>query len=168
MPPDAAQGPDASMDGPRVLAEFSDYPGFLDAQRRRASELRITLSAEENAAISGLPARYLPKLIGVKPVKRIGPRSFGPILGLLGTKLVMVEDADALARLRMMDERYGRTLKTHNGNLVRSDAVHVTVTYRFLRKIGRMGGLRRAENDPVAANAGGSTRRQRALERHRP
>jgi hypothetical protein len=52
----------------------------------------------------------------------------------------MVPDEKALARMRMMGERYGKTLQTRNDRLVRSGAVHLTVTRRFMRKIARAGG----------------------------
>ena len=79
---------------PRQLAEVTDYPGLLVALRSRADELQV--ARETIDEISGLPARYSGKILGLKQVRRIGMLSLGPLLGALGVKLIMVEDAAAL------------------------------------------------------------------------
>ena len=57
----------AEGDGPRVVAEFSDYAGMLDALRRRVNEL--ALNGERFDEYAGLPRGYLSKLVGAKPVR---------------------------------------------------------------------------------------------------
>jgi hypothetical protein len=52
----------AEGDGPRVVAEFSDYAGMLDALRRRVNEL--ALNGERFDEYAGLPRGYLSKLVG--------------------------------------------------------------------------------------------------------
>jgi hypothetical protein len=132
------------VDTGRIIAEFRDYPGMLDALRARALELKLCVSDDENLALMGLPSNYISKLLRPKPVRRIGPHSLGPILGGFGVKLVMVEDVAAMARLRMLSDKYGKALKTRNGNLVRADSTHVVFSWQFMRKIRRKGGLARA------------------------
>lgn len=127
---------------PRVIAEFCDYPGFVEALRARARELQIAVSDDANLAIMGLPSNYLSKLLRPKPVRRIGPHSMGPILGGFAVKLVMVEDEAALRRLRMLSEKYGKGLKIRNDKLVRSGA---TYRLRYMRKLASKGGTTRAQ-----------------------
>ena len=111
------------------------------------SDLKI--SSDQNAAVAGLPSGYLQKVIGSRPVKKIGAKSFGPILGLLGVRLLMIVDAEAC-------ERYGKRLRTRTESLVRDKAWHVVLTRKFLQKAGRKGGLARTENLTPAEAAQGS------------
>ena len=121
---------------PETLAEFTDYHGMLIALRARAEQRKIAVSGEETAKVAGLPDRYIQKLIGPKPVRRIGMFSLGPILGVLGVKLVLVEDPHAMGK-------YAAKLKERFEPNVRDDATHVTLTHRFMRKIGIKGGAAR-------------------------
>ena len=57
----------AEGDGPRVVAEFSDYAGMLEALRRRVNEL--ALNGERFDEYAGLPRGYLSKLVRAKPVR---------------------------------------------------------------------------------------------------
>jgi hypothetical protein len=105
---------------PRVLAEFSTYPEMLAAFRARANERKIARSSEDTAFVAGLTSGYLAKLLAPKPVRRIGMESLGPVLGVLGVKLVMVEDEQAIARL---DARKDVRLKERNHNLVHDGVI---------------------------------------------
>lgn len=120
-------------DQPRVIASISDYPGLIAAMRTRAAERKIAISSDNSADLAGLPDRYIAKLLGPKPVKRIGMISLGPLLGLLGVRLVMVEDQKAIEALA------GRLME-RNESCVRTGAVHIELSYRFLKKIGAIGG----------------------------
>lgn len=115
------------MTEPRIIAEFSDYNGMLGALRLRAKERNLALSAEENADVSGLPNKYLAKLLGANPIRRLGAISMGPVLAVLGVKLVMVEDAEAL-------KRYAAQVKSHNPNLIHGNTTYFVMTERKLRK----------------------------------
>ena len=84
------------MTEPRVLAEFSDYSGMIAAFRARAAERKIAVSSESASHVAGLTDQYLAKLLAPRPVRRIGMLSLAPMLGVLGVKLVMVEDEEAL------------------------------------------------------------------------
>jgi hypothetical protein len=117
------------------IAEFSDYPGFLNALRLRATELKIAVSGDVNS-VAGLPDAYLQKIIGPRAVRRVGMMSMAPILGVLGVRLVMIEDSSAM-------QRYVGRLRQRDQRLVRSDAFYVTLRKSFFRKIGRDGGTKR-------------------------
>ncbi len=109
------------------LAEITDYDGLVAAMRARAQERKLALSSDENAAIAGLPDKYLPKLIGTNPVRRLGMISLGAVLGVLGVKLLLVADEDA-------ERKFGLRLKTRNEKLVRGTTTYFVLTERKLRR----------------------------------
>ncbi len=117
------------------LATIHDYDGLIAAMRVRAQERKLALSADENAAIAGLPDKYLPKLIGANPVRRLGMASLGAVLGVLGAKLVMVADEEA-------ELKFAKRLKRHNPNLVRS-GTEAQLAERHAARMGRKGGRAR-------------------------
>ena len=121
----------AESEGPRVIADVSSYDQMLAALRLRVNELQI--NGERFDEYSGLPRGYLSKLIGAKPVRRLGMTSFAPVLAGLGLRLLIIEDQDATRRLK-------NRLPPRNRSFVRSVAVHTNLTTRFLRKIGAKGG----------------------------
>jgi hypothetical protein len=121
----------SESEGPRVLADVCSYEHLLAALRARVAELQV--NGERFDEYSGLPRGYLSKLIGAKPVRRIGPTSFQPVLAGLGLRLLVIEDDAATQRLR-------NSLPPRNQSYVRSVAVHGHLTTRFLQKIGRKGG----------------------------
>jgi hypothetical protein len=117
--------------GQRVIGECCDYDGLIAVLRVRATELRT--SRETLDAIAGLPKGYISKLIGARPVRRIGMKALGELLGALGIKCVIVEDQQALERIR-------NRLGTSQIRYMRRAATHkVIVTSKFLRSIGRKG-----------------------------
>lgn len=120
---------------PRIIAEFVDYSGMLDGLRARVRELNV--HGERFDEFAGLPQGYLSKLIGMRPVKRIGMNSLGPLLDALGLKCVLVENEETTKRLK-------NRVKSRNPNLVRAGSTHVVLTWRFMQKIQRAGGRARA------------------------
>jgi hypothetical protein len=128
----------AEGDGPRrVVAEFSDYAGMLEAIRARVNELRVT--GERLDEYVGLPRGYYSKLAGARPIRRLGMTSFAPVLNGLGLKCQFIEDQAATERLK-------NRVPPRNGSYVRADATHVTLTFRFMQKIGRLGAQARVDN----------------------
>ena len=121
----------AESKGPRVIADVSSYEQMLAALRSRVNELQI--NGERFDEYSGLPRGYLSKLIGAKPVRRLGMTSFAPVLAGLGLRLLVIEDNAATERLKAK-------LPPRNQSYVRSVAVHTNLTTLFLRKIGAKGG----------------------------
>jgi hypothetical protein len=117
----------------RIVAEFSDYDGLLVALRARVNEFAI--NGERFDEFAGLPKGYLSKLIGARPVRRIGLTSMGPLFDALGIRCVMIENPVALARLKSR-------LKPRNPSFVRS-GLRIVLTNRFLQSNGRKGGQAR-------------------------
>ena len=66
--------------------------------RRRVAELNISLDTLDH--IAGLPTRYCSKVLRVQPTRGFGQFSLDGLLGALGLMLLVVEDAEALARVR--------------------------------------------------------------------
>ena len=131
-------------EGLRIVGEFVDYPGMLDALRRRVNELQ--LNGERFDEYAGLPRGYLSKLVGANPVRRLGMISFAPVLAGLGLRCLFVEDEAATQRLK-------KRVLPRNSSYARSVASYVTLPRKFMQAIGRKGGLARIAN---------STARQRS------
>lgn len=81
----------------RRLAVVNDYAGFHAALRARVDELQVTFDTIDEVA--GFPSRYTSKLLAPGHTKWIGPMSFDALLGVLGLRLIVVEDVEALARV---------------------------------------------------------------------
>ena len=88
----------AEGDGPRVIAELSNYDELIGGLRLRAAELN--LSGADADRLSGLPERYAQKLLGPNQIRRLGAISLGPFLGALGVRGWLVEDKTAVERLK--------------------------------------------------------------------
>jgi hypothetical protein len=124
---------------PKVLAEVTNYPALIAAFRARANECKIARSHENTANVAGLTNGYLQKLLAPKPVRRIGMESLGPVLGVLGVKLLLVVDDVAMARLQMLGaKREDMKLVERNNNLVHDGVIQTT--RRFMKKIAPCGG----------------------------
>jgi hypothetical protein len=115
----------------RIVGQFSNYNEMMSALRARAAELN--LSGETIDEFSGLPSRYTQKLLGPHQIRKLGAISLGAFLGALAVRGVLVEDRAALERLR-------RQTTPRQAQYARSAAWQVTLTRRFLQKIGKLGG----------------------------
>jgi hypothetical protein len=120
------------LNEPRIIAEFSEYGGFIDGLRARVAELDV--SGQTLDSVAGLPVGYAQKLLGPRQVRRIGLQSMGDLLGALGLKAQLVEDPEAFARVA------GRLNPRKQRQGLRNGVVQVTYTKRFFRKIGLIGG----------------------------
>jgi hypothetical protein len=127
----------AEGEGRRIVAEFSDYAGMLDALRRRVNELQV--NGERFDEFAGLPRGYLSKLVGVRPIRRLGLISLQPVLAGLALRCLFVVDEEAERRLK---ER----VLPRNSSYVRNGATYVTLTTKFLQEIGRKGARARINN----------------------
>jgi hypothetical protein len=95
------------------LATIYDYQGLIGALRVRAEALDVAgLVLDE---ISGLPTGYVNKLLAPIPMKYLGRISMGLLLGALGCKLVLIEDADAMARVQSRLTKRSPDLDRANG-----------------------------------------------------
>jgi hypothetical protein len=79
---------------------FSDYQTLVEACRARADELE--LSRLEIDRLGGLPAGYAGKLLGKDGTggrkKKMWPVALESMLGVLGLKILLIEDEAATAR----------------------------------------------------------------------
>lgn len=116
----------------RVVADFSDYGGMIDAMRARADERRVAITSPGIAELANLPDYYIAKLLSVHPVRRIGMISLGPILSILGVRLLMVEDKNMMERMdRLAIQKFGEPLKPRNEGCVHNGGV---ITFKFSRR----------------------------------
>jgi hypothetical protein len=83
---------------------------MLAALRARVNELQI--NGERFDEFAGLPRGYLSKLIGARPIRRVGMTSLSPLMNALGLRCLFVEDPDGTARLKSR-------LKPRNPSFVR-------------------------------------------------
>lgn len=79
-----------------TLGTAIDYDTLQAVMRRVADERGI--SRESLDELAGCPKGYAGKVLAAAPMKRLGPLTFGPLLQALGLKLLVVDDAEALAR----------------------------------------------------------------------
>ena len=77
------------------LAEFSNYDELVTSLRVCRDQRDISFELLD--LISGLPPGYSAKLLGPRPIRRIGLQSLGDLLGGLGIKGLFVDDPEALA-----------------------------------------------------------------------
>ncbi len=125
---------------PRVLATVTDYPSLLAAFRARATERQIAVSSEQVHHVAGLSDRRISQMLSLRTLQRgkskgrVGMISLGPLLGVLGVKLLMVEDADAL-------RQFGSRLGKRNENLMRNSVStwHMFRSRRDFQEMGRKG-----------------------------
>jgi hypothetical protein len=80
------------------IGTVRSYEDFHRIIRARVESLDISRATV--GEIAGLTAGYANKLLAPRPTKSIGRMAFGVLLGSLGLKLLVVEDAEALARVR--------------------------------------------------------------------
>jgi len=121
---------------PRVIADVNSYEQMLAVLRSRVNELQI--KGVDFDDFAGLPLGYLSKLIGARPIRRLGMTSFGPVLAGLGLRLLVIEDNAATERLK-------NRLPPRNSSFVRA-APSIVLTVRFFKKIGRLGARARVDN----------------------
>jgi hypothetical protein len=108
----------------------------MAALRSRVNELQI--NGERFDEFAGLPRGYLSKLVGVRPIRRLGMQSFQPVLAGLGLRLLVIEDQAATERLK-------NRVPPRNGSYVRA-APSIVFTVRWFKRIGRKGAQARIDN----------------------
>jgi hypothetical protein len=121
----------------RQIATVQDYGELVLAFRARADELRITRDTID--AISGLS--YSSKLLSWPPIRSMGNVSLGAILQTLGLRIHLVEDLEALERINSRMVETGRPDMLGGGKI---GTVTIRISHEKLRRLGRLGGLKRA------------------------
>jgi len=92
----------------RRLAVVSDYAGLVAVLRARADALNVSNLTLDD--VTGLPSGYCGKVLGLKRNRTLGRLSLGLVLQSLGLRLAVLEDPEALARVKPRLEP-----RKHNG-----------------------------------------------------
>jgi hypothetical protein len=86
------------IEHPLALGTCRTADDLRAVMRQRVVELNISLDTVDH--IAGLPTRYCAKVLGLQPTRGFGQFSLDGLLGALGLMLIVVEDAEALARVQ--------------------------------------------------------------------
>jgi hypothetical protein len=93
-----------------LIAEVRSADGWagLVEAFRLAVEARNT-TYEATGDLAGLAPRYVNKLLAPVPIREMDRVSFGPLLGALGVKVLLVDDDEQLATIihRIKPRRHG-------------------------------------------------------------
>jgi hypothetical protein len=159
---------------PRLPAEITDralatvnfesgYQGLIDSFRAVANARRIPITSADVDETAGTPRYFIAKLLSPnamrngKGVRRFGSASLGPLLAILGVKLVVCDDPIAVAR-------YTSKLPTRNEACTHPMLTaksgrggHTLTPLRLLRRMAPLGA--------AARNAALSPRRRSQLAR---
>ena len=99
---------------PRVLAEVRDYDGLHAALRARADQLEVSRLCIDD--LTGLQSGYTAKLLAPVPIKRIGLQSLGPLLTVLGLRLLVAEDAETMRQFApRLEKRQRASVRVASG-----------------------------------------------------
>jgi hypothetical protein len=74
----------------------SDYDSLIEVCRQRAQELEISRSGIDD--LSGCANGFAGKVLGHRQAKKMGKLTLGPMLQVLGLRLMVIEDEAATAR----------------------------------------------------------------------
>ena len=100
------------------------------------------MSRETIDSVAGLTPGHASKMLSPTGIKKIGAKSLPLLLGALELKLLVIKDAEALARIssRLVPRKVRvsmRAVRNRRG-------LHGIVSKKFLRKIAPLGGHARA------------------------
>ena len=126
----------------QILASFTDYEGLRRALNIVRDHRKLSLDTMNT--LIDCPERYFEKILGPRPVRRMGMQSLGWAFGVLGVKCIIVEDPEVWERVQR--QRYFKTRdEAHFISSKHADGKHHVVTWRFLKKISRKGAVARAQ-----------------------
>jgi hypothetical protein len=80
------------------IAVVASYDDLVAALRGRLNETGMTYETAEN--LSGLQPGYISKVLGPRHVRTLGHVSLTLLLGVLGVKLAVIEDAEQTERMK--------------------------------------------------------------------
>jgi hypothetical protein len=86
----------------RQLAVVHDYDGLIAALRQRAEALDVSNATLD--AATGLADGYVGGVLAMNGKRTLGKLSLGLLLSAMGLRLVVVEDREALKRIRPLLE----------------------------------------------------------------
>ena len=146
----------------RAFAIIADYDGFIAAIVARMTAIGIT---HEGLEALGFAKGHVGKILAPNRSKNVGPKTFGPLLQLLGIKLIAVEDEKMTAQMRPHWQKREKSLP-----LLANVRTPPRATWLFSSRSGRKAAKARAESlSPAARSAIGlhavSVRWQREREK---
>jgi hypothetical protein len=138
------------MSAPSILAECHDYRSLITALRTRIAELN--LRCEDIDAAAMFTPRYCAKILGPRLVRPLGPQTMGPMLSVLGLKLMVALDESVApavsqkpqiaASRRMLPNgkrrKSGRTLFTPERSRIANARRLLLLSARRRRQIARI------------------------------
>lgn len=135
-------------------AECHSYDQVIDAFRARAAELLVSCETMEMG--SGLPKGYPAKLLAKPAIKGLGRVSLGPMLWVLGLKIIVAEDpvayANFTAHLDRKKQQFASTgmrqrqRRANTGNSQWGKTINAWRTLKLTRR-------ERSRSARIAANA---------------
>lgn len=156
------------MTEPRTIATIIDYDGLHSAIRARADEIGITREQIDLAA--EWPSGYASKILAPVPFKTLGRQSLGPMLAILGLKVILVEDPEAMAQItesgvrRVRAGRCSKPLQPGLANLPEIRSMVRKELHKTMQRNGRKGGLKSGETR-LLSKAGIPRWKRRAIAR---
>jgi hypothetical protein len=150
----------------RAFATITDYDGFIAAIVARMTAIGIT---HEGLEALGFAKGHVGKILAPNRSKNVGPKTFGPLLQLLGLKLIAVEDEKMTEEMRPHWQKREKALP-----LLANVRTPPRATWLFSSRSGRKAAKARAEKlsaserHAIALNAiTVRWQREREKERHR-
>ena len=116
------------------IAEIDDYPSLVRACRARFAAMGVAIGGDSVAEVAGLPSAYIAKLLRPNSDRIIGMTSLGPLLGVMGVRLVMIEDPEATKAMLAR-------LEPAKMLMARRRTFTFSVSLPHLQRIGRAGGI---------------------------
>ena len=121
----------------RAFATITDYDGFIAAIVARMTAIGIT---HEGLEALGFAKGHVGKILAPNRSKNVGPKTFGPLLQLLGMKLLAVEDEKMTAQMRPHWQKREKALP-----LLANVRTPPRATWLFTSRSGRKAAKTRAE-----------------------
>jgi hypothetical protein len=119
------------------IAEFACYETLRKALIACKDHRKVSLRVMND--LVDCPEGYFEKLLGPRPIRRIGLQSLGWAFGALGVKCIVVEDPDTWARIQRQT-RYEQRDEAHFKSATKADSLHITLSRRHMSIIQAKGG----------------------------
>ena len=81
---------------------IESYDELVRSLRNRVAEVNTTFAGLD--LLAGLPSNYASKLLAEQPIKGMSAFTLMCLVNALGLRLLLVPDADALAKLRLRSD----------------------------------------------------------------
>jgi hypothetical protein len=119
------------------LAVFTDYNGLRRALNAARDHRKLSLDTMNE--LVDCPDGYFQKLLGTRPIRRIGLQSLGWAFGALGIKCIIVEDPEVWARIKRQPD-YEERDEAHFQAAMHAGSLHINLSRRHMSIIQAKGG----------------------------